>query len=56
MVHRASGVCVDTYSGTTGYEAAYTASELRVPEKQKGDFPEATAFERYAMKTSKKAN
>ena len=27
-------------------------SELREPEKRMGDFPEATAFERYAVKTS----
>ena len=32
------------------------ASELREPEKQKGDFPETTAFKRYAVKTSEKAN
>ena len=31
------------------------ALELREPEKQKGDFPETTAFERYAVKTSEKA-
>ena len=31
-------------------------SELREPEKRMGDFPEATAFERYAVKTSEKAN
>ena len=33
-----------------------TASKLREPEKQLGDFPEMTAFERYAVKTSEKAN
>ena len=33
-----------------------TASELREPEKILGDFPERTAFERYAVKTSEKAN
>ena len=32
------------------------ASELRQPEKDNGDFPETTAFERYAVKTSKKGN
>ena len=30
-----------------------TVSELREPEKQKGDFPETTVF---AVKTSEKAN
>ena len=33
-----------------------TASELREPEKRKGEFPETTAFERYAVKTSENAN
>ena len=33
-----------------------TASELREPEKELADFPETTAFERYAVKTSEKAN
>ena len=33
-----------------------TASELREPENELGDFPETTAFERYAVKTSEKAN
>ena len=47
---RCLSVCVDAYSGTTGYEAAIPAdSELREPEKQKGVFPETTAFERYAV-------
>ena len=32
------------------------ASELREPEKENGDFPETVAFERYAVKTSEKAN
>ena len=32
------------------------ASELHEPEKEKGNFPETTAFERYAVKTSEKAN
>ena len=30
------------------------ASELREPEKLVGDFPETTAFERYAAKKAKK--
>ena len=29
-----------------------TASKLREPEKQLGDFPETTAFERYAKRKS----
>ena len=50
-------VCVDAYSGTTGYESAPLAdSELREPENLLGDFPETTSFERYAVKTSEKAN
>ena len=32
------------------------ASELREPENLLGDFPETTPFERYAVKTSEKAN
>ena len=32
------------------------ASKLREPEKENGDFPETTVFERYAVKTSEKAN
>ena len=32
------------------------SSELREPEKQKSNFPEKTAFKRYAVKTSEKAN
>ena len=39
-----------------GLLAIPAASELREPEKQKGDFPETTVFERYAVKTSEKAN
>ena len=39
-----------------GLLAIPEASELREPEKEKGDFPETTAFERYAVKTSEKAN
>ena len=31
-------------------------SELREPENLLGDFPETTSFERYAVKTSEKAN
>ena len=33
-----------------------TGSELREPENLLGDFPETTVFERYAVKTSEKAN
>ena len=33
-----------------------TASELREPENKLGGFPETAAFERYAVKTSEKAN
>ena len=33
-----------------------TSAELREPEKLLGDFPAAIAFERYAVKTSEKAN
>ena len=33
-----------------------TASVLREPENLRGDFPETTLFERYAVKTSQKAN
>ena len=54
-------VCVDAYSGTTGYEVANERYQrlqnyIREPENQLGDFPETTAFERYAVKTSEKAN
>ena len=47
-------VCVDAYSGTIykprgGLLAIPAASELREPEKQRGDFPETTAFESYAV-------
>ena len=37
------GLSVSSYSRTTGFEAAH-------------DYPETTAFERYAVKTSEKAN
>ena len=39
-----------------GLLAIPASSELCEPENQKGDFPETTAFERYAVKTSEKAN
>ena len=48
---------VDTYSGTTGYKAAYElGSDLQGPEKLQGDSLETTAFGRYGVKTSEKAN
>ena len=34
----------------------HTASVLQGQEKQHGDFAETTAFERYGVKTNKKAN
>ena len=37
-----------------GLLAMPAASELREPEKLVGDFPETTAFERYAAKKAKK--
>ena len=50
-------VCVDAYSGTTGYEVAneryqrlQNYANLNIYEA------ETTAFERYAVKTSQKAN
>ena len=47
------------YSGTTGYEAGPlvipAASELREPEKEKGDFPETTAFESDKLTRSRTA-
>ena len=52
-------VCVDAYSGTTGYEVAnerYQRFQNYANLKNLGDFPERTAFERYAVKTSEKAN
>ena len=47
-------VCLSVYdySRTTGYEAIPTASVLQGQEKQRGDFAETTAFERYGVKTS----
>ena len=39
-----------------GLLAIPVASELRKPEKYKGDYPETTAFEIYAVKIAKKAN
>ena len=47
---------VDDYSRTTGYEAAYERYQQLQHEKQCGDFAETTAFERYGVKTSEKAN
>ena len=44
------------YRLRSGLLATPGASELREPENEKGDFPETTAFERYAVKTSEKAN
>ena len=44
----------------TGYEAAYERYELlqcyKTMKNKRGDFAETTAFERYGMKTSEKAN
>ena len=57
-----SSVClsVDDYSRTTGYEAAYERyQQLQCYKGMKyecGDFAETTAFERYGVKTSEKAN
>ena len=45
----------DAYSVTTGYEAAYQRLQNYASQK-KSYFPEKTAFERYAVKTSEKAN
>ena len=39
-----------------GQLAIPAAYELREPEYEKGVFPETIAFERYAVKTSQKAN
>ena len=51
------GECVEAYSGNTGGVLAIpAASELRESENYNGDFPETTAFERYAVKTSEKGN
>ena len=43
---------VSDYSRTAGYEAIPAASVLQGQEKQRGDFAETTAFERYGVKTS----
>ena len=50
---------VSDYSRTTGYEAAYERyQQLQCYKSKKicGDFAETTAFERYGVKTSEKAN
>ena len=50
---------VDDYSRTTGYEAAYERyQQLQCYKgmKNSGDFAEMTAFERYGVKTSERAN
>ena len=48
---------VDDYSRTTGYEAAYERyQQLQCYKGECGDFAETTAFERYGVKTSEKAN
>ena len=50
---------VSSYSCITGYEAAHEQYQrLQNYEylKNKGDFPDTTAFERYAINRSKKAN
>ena len=55
-------VCLSIYdySRTTGYEAAYVRyQQLHCYKGKKtkcGDFAEMTAFERYGVKTSEKAN
>ena len=50
-------VCVDAYSATTGHEVANERYQrLQNYANLLGDFPETTAFERYAVKTSQKAN
>ena len=54
-------VCVCLRLLRAGYEAAYeryipTVSVLQGQEKECGDFVETTAFERYGVKTSEKAN
>ena len=55
-------VCLSVYaySRSTGYEAAYERyQQLEGYESmkiKKGDFPETTAFQRYGVKTSEKAN
>ena len=51
---------VDDYSRTTGYEAAHERYQqlqcYKGMKKKCGDFAETTAFERYGVKTSEKAN
>ena len=52
---------VDDYSRTTGYEAAYERYQqlqcyIQGHENECGDFAETTAFERYGVKTSERAN
>ena len=51
---------VDDYSRTTGYEAAYERYQqlqcYKGTKNNVGDFAETTAFERYGVKTSEKAN
>ena len=50
-------VCVST--GTTGNEAGPISDNngfRTTRAKKPGDFPETTVFERYAVKTSEKAN
>ena len=54
-------VCVYDYSRTTGYEAVYERYQqlhamLQGQEKECGNFVETTAFKRYGVKTSEKAN
>ena len=50
-------VCVSTFNDVVGGLLAIpAASELREPEKQKANFPETTALEGYAVKTSEKGN
>ena len=52
---------VSDYSRTTGYEAAYERYQqlqcyIQGYENERVDCAEMTAFERYGVKTSKKAN
>ena len=53
-------VCVDTVSDITGYEVAneryQRLQNYTNLENLLGGFPATAAFERYAVKTSKKAN
>ena len=50
-------VFVYDYSRATDYEAIYERfQQLQEQETQCGDFAETTAFERYGVKTSEKAN